>query len=686
MRIEIIGGGPAGLYLAILLKKADSAVDVRVVERNSRDATFGWGVVFSEETLGALRDADHETYLAITDTFARWDRVDIRYRGRILRSRGHSFSAIARKRLLEILQRRCLSLGVDLAFGVEVDAVPEGPDLVVGADGANSHVRRAFEREFGTSVQAEGCKYVWFGTDLVFDAFTFIFRETEHGLFNVHAYPFDEQTSTFIVECPEETWRRAGLHELGEEESLAFCEKLFARDLEGRELLSNRSVWLDFPKVANEVWHHGPTVLLGDAAHTAHFSIGSGTKLAMEDAIALRDALVRRAWDVEPALVDYELERQPLVERTQQAASESAAYFARVAGYGELEPIQFAFNLLTRSGRISHASLTVRDPAFTRGLDAWFTGKAATVAPPPLFAPLTLRDLELQNRAVVRPDAPAAGAGLVLSGFVAVSPLGRITPETPTIRDWMPATRPVALQLGHAGRRGACRAPSIGVDVPLHDGWDLVSASPLPYGPFSAVPHELDESGMATVRADFVAAAARAVELGVDVLELDFAHGYLLASFLSPLTNRRNDAYGADRLRFPLEVLDGVRRAWDGVLAVRLSVTDWARGGVSVDEGVAIARTLAEHGCDLVHTVAGQTVAEARPAYRRGFLTELSDRVRTEARVPTLVGGHLTTLDDVNTIVGAGRGDLCILDLPPSDLESELAPAPRLAERAAVSS
>jgi anthraniloyl-CoA monooxygenase len=686
MRVSIVGGGPAGLYLAILLKKADSGVDIRVLERNPRDATFGWGVVFSEETLGALRDADHETYLAITDTFARWDRVDIRYRGRILRSRGHSFSAIARKRLLDILQRRCLSLGVDLAFGIEVASVPEGPDLVVGADGANSLVRHAYEREFGTSVQAEGCKYVWFGTDLVLDAFTFIFRETEHGLFNVHAYPFDEQTSTFIVECPEQTWRRAGLHELSEEESLAFCEKLFARDLEGRELLSNRSVWLDFPKVTNEVWHHGSTVLLGDAAHTAHFSIGSGTKLAMEDAIALRDALVRRAWDVEAALVDYELERQPLVERTQQAASESAAYFARVTGYRELEPIQFAFNLLTRSGRISHASLTVRDPAFTRALDAWFTRTAAAIAPPPLFAPLTLRDLKLQNRAVTRPDAAAPGAGLVLSGFVAVSPEGRITPETPTIGDWLPAARPVALQLGHAGRRGACRSRSIGVDIPLHDGWDLVSASPLPYGPFSAVPNELDEAGMAAVRADFVAAAARAAELGVDVLELDFAHGYLLASFLSPLSNRRSDAYGEDRLRFPLEVLDGVRRAWDGVLAVRLTVTDWARGGVSVDEGVATARVLVEHGCDIVHTVAGQTIAEDRPAYRRGFLTELSDRVRAEARVPTLVGGHLTTLDDVNTIVGAGRSDLCILDLSPSDRETELAPAPKVVEQAVVPS
>ena len=676
MKVSIVGGGPAGLYLAILLKRADRNVDVSVLERNAPDATFGWGVVFSEDTLGSLRDADPETHLAITDTFARWDRVDIRYRGRVLRSQGHSFSAIARKRLLEILQQRCFALGVDLSFGHEVGELPDDADLVVAADGVNSFVRRAHERELGTSVAPEGCKYVWFGTDLVFDAFTFIFRDTEHGLFQVHAYPFDERTSTFIVECPEATWRRAGLDELSEEESLAFCEHLFARDLEGHELLSNRSLWLDFPKVVNRVWHLDRTVLLGDAAHTAHFSIGSGTKLAMEDAIALRDALERRGWDVESALVDYELERQPVVERTQQAASESAAYFARAASYRDLEPIQFAFNLLTRSGRISHASLTVRDPAFTRVLDSWFTGSAATVAPPPAFAPLELGKLTLRNRAVVRPEASPAGAGLVLSGFVAVSEEGRITPETPTIHEWEPSVRPVALQLGHAGRRGACRPRSVGVDVPLRDGWELVSASPIPYGPFSPAPRELGAEGMAVVKEDFVAAAKRAARLGVDILELDFAHGYLLASFISPLTNRRADAYGEDPLRFPLEVLDAVRRAWDGVLAVRLSVTDWAAGGVSVEEGVAIAGELVGHGCGLVHVVAGQTVAEGRPEYRRGFLTALSDRIRTEAEVATLVGGHLTTLDDVNTIVGAGRSDLCILDLPPSDLEHELPPTP----------
>jgi anthraniloyl-CoA monooxygenase len=665
MNVSIVGGGPGGLYLAILLKKTDPGLAVRVLERNPPDATFGFGVVFSEETLGALADADPETHLEITETFTRWDRLDIRYRDRLLSSRGHSFSAIARVRLLEILQRRCASLGVGLEFGVEVDELPDS-DLVVGADGVNSTVRRT--HDFGTTVESEGCKYVWFGTDLVFDAFTFVFRETEHGLFQVHAYPFDEHTSTFIVECPEPTWRRAGLDELDEDESLAFCEQLFARELEGRELFSNRSVWLDFPKVVNRTWHRGNTVLLGDAAHTAHFSIGSGTKLAMEDAIALANAFVRRRWELDEALVDYELERTTIVERTQRAASESAAYFARVAGHTHLEPVQFAFNLLTRSGRITHATLGVRDPGFTRVLDSWLAGGDRPVAPAPMFAPLELRGVTFPNRFELR-----------ATGLVAVSPDGRITPETPTIEEWTPGEGQPLLQLGHAGRRGACLPRSVGVDVPLAQGWPLVSASALPYGPYSAVPAELDEGGMAAVLEAFVAAAQRAGGLGVEVLELDFAHGYLLASFLSPLTNRRSDEHGEDRLRFPVSVLEAVRTEWRDVLAVRLSVTDWHPRGNSIDDGIAIARTLAEHGCDLVHVEAGQTVHDDRPEYGRGFLTALSDRVRNEARVPTLVGGHLTTPDDVNTIVAAGRADLCILDLQPAAIERPLPGMPALA-------
>jgi anthraniloyl-CoA monooxygenase len=704
MRVSIVGAGPAGLYLGILLKKADPAFDIRVMERNPPDATFGWGVVFSGETLGELRDADLQTYVEITDTFARWDTVDVRYRGRLLRSRGHAFSAIARKRLLAILQRRCEELGVKLEFGAEVDdpATVSG-DLVVAADGVNSVFRRRYAAALRSVVEPQGCKYVWFGTDLVLDAFRFIFRETEHGLFQVHSYPFDEHASTFIVECPEPTWRRAGLDRMSERESIVFCEGLFADDLEGHHLLSNRSVWLDFLRVRNGTWHHRNVVLVGDAAHTAHFSVGSGTKLAMEDAIALANAFVRHT-DVGAALVDYELERQPVVERVQQAADESAAYFRRAQHHADLEPMQFAFNLLTRSGRISHASLEVRDPDFVRVLDTWFDGASRAeaprmaVAPPPMFAPLSIGGLSVRNRTVRAADRDAlgavarGGAGLVLTGLVAVTPDGRTSADGPTLHaddqadTWAPivddvhrAGALVMLRLGHAGRRGATQPPTRGVDLPLRTGgWSLLSASPLRYGPFSQEPKAMDDEDMARVRDAFTAAASRAAIAGCDALELDVASGYLLASFLSPLTNRRDDGYGGshvNRLRFPLEVLDDVRTVWpqDRLLGVRLTVTDWARGGVGVDEGIEIARALTEHGAELIHVEAGQTVAEAKPEYRRGFLTALSDRVRSEARVPTLVGGYLTTPDEVNTIVGAGRADLCLIELTETDLERQVA-------------
>jgi len=704
VRIGVLGGGPAGLYFALLAKRADPAHEITVVERNAPDATFGWGVVFSEETLGALRDADHPSYTEISDTFARWSAIDVVYGGRTVRSGGHVFSAIARRRLLEILQRHCRDVGVELAFQREAPDLElfADRDLVVAADGVNSTARRLLAPHLRPTLDSHRSRFIWFGTDLPLDAFTFVFRTAEHGMFQVHAYPFDADTSTFIVECTEGTWRAAGLDQAGEAESIAFCQDLFAPELDGHKLLSNRSLWINFVTVRCRSWHHGNLVLLGDAAHTAHFTIGSGTKLAMEDAVALAQALQRHPAALEAAFTDYELERQPVVERFQEAARDSATWFENVRRYDGFDPVQFACNLLTRSGRIGHLELTRRDPGFAATVDRFFAGRPETlVAPPPLFAPLGQRALTLANRVALAAGAEddatdghlaaaatgrlaaaaAAGAGVVVSELVAVAPDGRVTPGTPGLwaddhaGPWAEAARQVAahgsalaLRLGHAGRRGATRPRRTGVDRPLPDGgWPLLAASAIAYTPASPVPKAMDASDLERVAGQFAAAARRAADAGVQVLVCDLAHGYLLGGFLSPLANRRDDELGGSpegRLRFPLRVVDAVRAAWpdDRPLWAALTVTDWAAGGLEPEEAVAAARALAAHGCDLIQVTAGQTTAVTRPDYGRFHLVGWSDLVRNDAGVPTMAGGGLTTADEVNTVLAAGRADLCLLD------------------------
>ncbi|HEY0069372.1 MAG TPA: FAD-dependent monooxygenase [Chloroflexia bacterium] len=720
--VAVLGAGPAGLYFALLTKKADPACKITVIERNPADVTYGWGVVFSDRTLASFQRADYKTYERITENFVIWDAIDVRYRGETIRCGGHVIAAISRRLLLNILQERCAELGVEMVFGREVRDVAElggDYDLLVAADGINSTVRKQYEEEFKPRIDVGRARYIWLGAGRVLDAFTFIFHETEHGLFQVHAYPYSGTSSTFIVECAEETWQRAGLDQATEEESLAFCQRLLNDDLHGARLLSNNSKWISFPTLKTKNWHtriRNPKlalersegsqirnlVLLGDAAHTAHFSIGSGTKLAMEDAIALANALEQHP-DIVAALNEYEIERKPVVETFQRAAHESQTYFETLKRYLVLDPVPFAFQLLTRSGRITYDDLHFRDARFGDMVDRWMHGRGPFgFAPPPMFAPLQLRPVCLRNRVVMSPLAEAAedgtpgqdyvanlvrcaegGAGLVLAGSCAVSPEGRVTPGDLGIYSeaqgsaWAavvervhatPGAR-IGVQLGHAGRRGSARPRSEGLDRPLKvGGWPLIAASAIPYTPASQVPKEMDRAGMDRVRDDFVRAARMAHQAGFDLLQLDFAHGYLFAGFLSPLTNRRTDDYGGSleaRARYPLEVLDAVRAAWPGdrPLSVAITATDYAKGGMEVEDAIGLARMLGEHGCDLVQVHAGQTTPDAEPPYAKGFLTPLSDRIRNEAGVPALVGGYLTTSNEANTVLAAGKADLCVMEV-----------------------
>src|SRR5213594_2643054 len=712
MKIVCVGGGAAGLYFALLMKKADPAHDILVVERNRRDDTFGFGVVFSDATLETFADADPETYAEITRNFAHWDDIDIHYRGEVLTSTGHGFSGLSRQLLLDILQRRCAELGVRFRWETEVSDLGAwaDADLVLAADGVNSVVRSRYAEQFRPQVDWRPNKFVWLGTTFPFPAFTFLFKESEHGLWRVHAYRYNASMSTFILEATEATWRRAGLDRADEDQTLAFCDRLFARELQGHPLLKNRSLWRSFPTVRNGCWHYRNVVLVGDAAHTAHFSIGSGTKLAMEDAIVLARALQRHG-EVEKALAAYEEARRPEVEQLQRAAQVSLEWFEETERYhGRLEPIQFAMSLLTRSLRVTHDNLKLRDPRFVATVDRWFASQAerqSRVAvppaqtPPPMFTPFRLRDLLLANRIVVSPmcqysaddgtpgdwhlvnlgSRAVGGAALVIAEMTDVSREGRITPgctgmyKPEHVTAWKRivdfvhehARARIALQLAHAGRKGSTRLLWEGIDEPLAEGnWPLISASALPYHPYSQVPKAMDRKDMDTVHEQFVRAARMADAAGFDMLELHMAHGYLLASFISPLTNVRADEYGGsleNRMRFPLEIFDAVRGAWpaERPMSVKISATDWAAGGLSVEDAVALAGMLGDHGCDAVTVSTGQTVPHQQPVYGRLYQTPLSDRIRYEVSIATMTVGNIASPDDVNSILAAGRADLCVL-------------------------
>jgi anthraniloyl-CoA monooxygenase len=713
MRICILGGGPAGLYFAILMKQTWPRLDIEVHERNRPDDTFGFGVVFSDQTLETFERYDVESYRAITRQFAYWDDIEIRFKGTVHRIGGNGFCGCARRTLLLVLHERCRALGVRLTFSDDVTdlAAFAGADLIVAADGINSFVRERNRAHFGTTVDLRPNRFAWMGSTKPLDAFTFCFRETAHGIFIGHAYQYEPGHSTWVMETDAATFARAGLEHMTEAESARFLEGVFADDLDGHRLVTNRSMWRRFPMIRNARCVMGNVVLLGDAKSTAHFSIGSGTKLAMEDAIALFESF-RAHSDVGEALAGFEAARRGDVERTQHAADVSLVWFEHLERFWGMDPNQFAFGLMTRSKSITYDNLRLRAPDFVQETDRTFARRVRAAGfdvdadrpVPPMFQPFRLRGLTVPNRVAVSPmcmysavdgvpgdfhlvhygSRAMGGAGLLFTEMVCVSPTGRITPGCAGL--WNDAqeaawarivgfarahgTTRLCLQLGHSGRKGATRLMWDGMDRPLADGaWPIMAASPLPYYPDSQVPHAMTRADMDAVRDQFVQAARRGLRAGFDMLELHCAHGYLLGGFISPLTNRREDEYGGcleNRLRFPLEVFEAVRALWpaDKPMSVRLSATDWQEGGTTGEDSVEVARAFIRAGVDLIDVSSGQTTPDAAPVYGRMFQTPFSDQIRNDAQVATMCVGSITTADQVNTILAAGRADLVAMGRP----------------------
>ena len=704
MNIVCIGGGPAGLYFSLLMKKQDPAHRITVIERNRPYDTFGWGVVFSDQTLGNLANADEPTARAILQAFNHWDDIEIHFKGETVRSGGHGFCGIGRKRLLNILQQRCEELGVDLVFETEVQddqaiARQYGADLVIASDGLNSRIRTRYAASYQPAIEQRHCRFIWLGTRKKFDAFTFAFRQTPHGWFQAHIYQYDGDTSTFIVETPEHVWRAAGLDAMSQEEGVAFCEALFAGELDGHGLLSNSphlrgsAQWITFPRIVCRQWVHVqdgvPVVLMGDAAHTAHYSIGSGTKLALEDAIELARCFGRHG-DAPAALAAYQQLRAVEVLKIQSAARNSMEWFENVERYSAMEAPQFAYSMLTRSQRISHENLRLRDPAYVAGYEQWLARRAAEQAGveapdgplPPMLTPFRLRGVLLKNRIAVSPMAQYSavdgvagdyhlmhlgaramgGAGLVFAEMTCVSADARITPACPgmyseahtqawrRIVDFVHANSDakIALQLGHAGAKGSTRPMWDGIDQPLSEGnWPLISASEQQYlAGVSQTARAATESDLARIEQDFVRATLAAAVAGFDWLELHCAHGYLLSSFISPLTNRRTDEYGGsleNRSRYPLRVFRAMRAAWpqDKPMSVRISAHDWVEGGITPDDAVVIARLFKQAGADLIDCSSGQVSKLEQPVYGRMFQAPFADRVRNEAGIASMAVGSL---------------------------------------------
>jgi anthraniloyl-CoA monooxygenase len=732
MKIVCIGGGPAGLYFALLMKQADASHDITVVERNKPYDTFGWGVVFSDATMENMRRWDRDTADETERAFAHWDDIELRIKGRRIRSGGHGFVGIGRKHLLNILQTRCEALGVRLAFETEIESDDQfaDADLIIASDGANSRIRSRYASQFQPDIVTRPNRFIWLGTHKQFPAFTFDFERTEHGWFQAHIYKFNDTTSTFIVECPEAVWRAHGLDHADQDQSIAFCESLFADTLEGAPLLTNArhlrgSAWLNFQRIVCKQWwlknaQGSHVVLMGDAVHTAHFAIGSGTKLAIEDAIELVRQIQQHGSapaDLPAVLASFQEVRRIETLRIQNAAWNAMEWFENCGDRycDQLEPEQFMYSMLTRSQRISHENLRQRDREWLEGYERWFANRTpsgdslpARVIPP-MFTPFTVRSVTLKNRVVVSPMAQYSavdgvpgdyhlvhlgaramgGAALVMAEMTCVSPEARITPGCPglwsdaqmvawkRIVDWTHANSDahIGIQLGHSGAKGSTRRAWDGIDLPLPDNggeanWRLVSASPQQYiTGVSQMSHAMTRAEMARVCEQFVAATRRAAEAGFSWLELHCAHGYLLSSFISPLTNHRDDEYGgslANRLRYPLEVFAAIRTAWPDHLpiSVRISASDWVAGGITAGDAVEIAIAFRLSGADLIDCSSGQVSKQESVTYGRMFQTPFADRIRQEAAIPTIAVGAISEADHVNSIIAAGRADLCAVARP----------------------
>jgi anthraniloyl-CoA monooxygenase len=716
MKVDIIGGGPAGLYYSILHKKAHPSSEVTIIEQNRADDTFGFGIVLSDETLGNLKDADEPTYREIGANFAYWDDIYTWYRGQPLKSSGHGFSGLKRIVLLNILQRRAAELGVKIRYQTRDEGIEthRDADLVVAADGVNSVVREAWKEHFQPTIEFRPNKFVWLGAEAILPGFTFSFRENAAGIWAIHAYMFTRGECTVILETTDETFKRQGLEITDEAAAAKLCKDLFDEELAGGRILTNRSHWRNFPNIKCKRWHHENVVLVGDAAHTAHFSIGSGTKLAMEDVIALHGAIERFPRDVPKALAVYQEERRADVERIQHAANTSLGWFENVRRFWHMDPIQFNFSLLSRSKQITFENLRKRDPQVVQDVEDWWNRKVASESgvklppdfkAPPMFAPFRLRDLQLVNRVVVSPmcqysandgmpddwhmvhygSRALGGAGLVYTEMTCVAADARISPgctgmyKTAHAQAWRrivdfvhsQSAAKICLQLGHAGRKGSTQLGWEQMDKPLPTGnWPIVAPSPLPYyAGESQTPRPMTQADMKRVREHFVRATKMGLACGFDMLEIHMAHGYLLASFISPITNQRKDAYGgalANRMRFPLEVFDACRAVWpqEKPMAVRLSATDWIAGGITGADAVEIAKMLKAHGCDLIDVSTGQTDPCSRPVYGRMYQATFAEQIRLEAGIATMAVGNITSADQVNTLVASGRADIVALARP----------------------